>query len=92
MMRSSWLVLGLLVVGGSSSPVDRTREPGAAGADVVDAVVRLVDESCVFDDDDARFLRRLAYVESGDGADERTYAAADYDGGIWQVRDTGSSG
>ena len=85
-MSASWLVVGLLATAfvANGKPVDRTREPGAAGAEVVDAVVRLIDESGIFPDD-ARFLRRLAYVESGDGSDERTYRA-DYNGGIWQVR------
>jgi len=67
--------------------MDRTVEPGEAGAEVVEAVVDLVEGSCIFADD-ARFLRRLAYVESADGTDDKTYAA-DYHGGIWQVRDLG---
>jgi len=65
--------------------MDETREPGAAGAVVVDSVVRLLDDACVFPED-ARFLRRLAYVETTDGTADKTYTD-DYDGGIWQVRD-----
>jgi len=65
--------------------MDETREPGAAGAVVVDSVVRLLDDACVFPED-ARFLRRLAYVETADGTADKTYTD-DYDGGIWQVRD-----
>ena len=96
MSASTLLVLGLLaapsvVVTGPTPPppppagMDETREPGAAGAVVVDSVVRLLDDACVFPED-ARFLRRLAYVETADGTADKTYTD-DYDGGIWQVRD-----
>lgn len=39
--------------------------------------------SCLFNND-RLFLRRLAYVESRDGTDPKTYRQG-YDGGIWQV-------
>lgn len=41
--------------------------------------------SCIFSED-RLFLRRLAYVESRDGTDAKTYRAG-YNGGIWQVND-----
>lgn len=63
--------------------LDQTRQPGAVGASVVESVVSLVRESCLFADD-KRFLRRLAYVQSRDGTDPKTYRR-NYHGGIWQV-------
>jgi len=93
-MWASWLALGLLtalpiVIGDSLvdlMPLDRTRQSGSAGSKVIDAVTSFIDASCVFPND-KRFMRRLAYVESGDGSDEKTFRA-DYDGGIWQVNST----
>ena len=90
-MRVSWLALTLLtvlsvIVGDSKVdqvPVDETRQPGSAGRAVVDAVIELIEASCIFPDDKS-FMRRLAYVESTDGTDEKTFRD-DYDGGIWQV-------
>jgi len=89
--RAMWLAIGLLtalsvVIGDSLVdlvPLDQTRQPGSAGASVVDAVTRLIEVSCIFPDDKL-FMRRLAYVESDDGSDEKTFRT-DYDGGIWQV-------
>lgn len=86
-----WLALGLLtalpiVIGDSLVdlvPLDRTRQSGSAGSKVVDAVTSLIEASCIFPDDKL-FLRRLAYVESGDGNDEKTFRDY-YDGGIFQV-------
>jgi hypothetical protein len=46
---------------------------------VVDAVVNLIRESCLFADD-KRFLVRLAYVQSHDGHDAKTFRNG-YDGG-----------
>ena len=62
---------------------DRTRQPEAAGTDVVFASVSLIQESEIFPDD-KRFLRRLAYVETRDGVDINTFRSG-YFGGIWQV-------
>jgi len=88
---TSWLAFGLLtapsvVVGDSQVDLvsfDQTRQSGSAGAAVVDAVIGLIEASCIFPDDKL-FMRRLAYVESGDGTDEKTFRAG-YDGGVWQV-------
>lgn len=63
--------------------VDKTLLPNAHGPDVVEAVVNIIRESCLFADD-RRFLRRLAYVESRDGSAPKTFRAGYY-GGIWQV-------
>lgn len=63
--------------------VDMTLTPGTSGAAVVDAVIDKIHSRCIFNND-RLFLRRLAYVESTDGTDPKTYRQG-YDGGIWQV-------
>lgn len=65
------------------SAADLTRQPKATGPEVVEAVVNIIRESCLFADD-RRFLRRLAYVESQDGTSPSTFRNGYY-GGIWQV-------
>lgn len=45
---------------------DRTTERGATGTDVVYASISRLQASCIFPND-YQFLRRLAWVESGDG-------------------------
>lgn len=78
------LVLGLFYFQVCSGQVnDQTRVPGASGADIVEAVISLIHESCIFPND-RLYLRRLAYVESNDGTDTSTYRPG-YDGGIWQA-------
>jgi len=62
---------------------DRTRIPRQSGSDVVEAVVNLIREACIFPNDKL-YLRRLAYVESMDGMEVNTYRP-NYYGGIWQV-------
>ncbi|XP_071097399.1 uncharacterized protein [Haliotis cracherodii] len=62
---------------------DQTRVPGTSGEEVVEAVVSRIRESCTFSHDKL-FLRRLAYVETHDGTDAKTYRPG-YDGGIWQI-------
>ena len=63
--------------------VDRTREERAVGAEIVQAVVDLIRENCIYPKD-RLYLRRLAYVESKDGLDPSTFRSGFY-GGIWQV-------
>lgn len=75
--------LTFTLVGGQA---DLTRMPGTMGADVVEAVLQQIRESCVFPSD-SFFLRRLALVISKDGADPTTYAPG-FDGGIWQINQT----
>lgn len=65
------------------SAVDRTREDRAVGADIVQAVVDIIRENCIYPNDRV-FLRRLAYVESIDGKNTNTFRPKYY-GGIWQV-------
>ncbi|CAG2236748.1 unnamed protein product [Mytilus edulis] len=62
---------------------DQTRQPGAIGSEVVDAVVNLIKVSCLCADD-KRFLVRLAYVQSHNGYDAKTFRDG-YHGGIWQI-------
>ncbi|CAG2188029.1 unnamed protein product [Mytilus edulis] len=62
---------------------DKTRTPNASGSDVVEAVVNLIREACIFPNDKL-YLRRLAYVESMDGLEANTYRP-NYYGGIWQI-------
>ena len=76
-------VFCILLQSFASGQFDRTREPEAAGIDVVFASVSRIQESELFPDN-KRFLRRLAYVESRDGVDINTFRDG-YFGGIWQV-------
>ena len=47
-------------------PLHRMYQDGANGSDVVEAVVRKLNDSCIFPPDHG-FLRRIAYVETRDG-------------------------
>lgn len=66
---------------------DLTRIPGSNGTTVVQATDALIRCSGIFPDDH-QLLRRIAWVESKDGTDPRTYRQG-YHGGIWQVDLTG---
>ena len=71
-----------------NAQVDDTVTAGASGSDVVHAVVGRIEDgriegSKIFPNDN-QFLRRIAYVESKDGADQGTYRSG-YNEGIWQV-------
>ncbi|XP_067666686.1 uncharacterized protein [Haliotis asinina] len=81
MGRTVCLILAFAL--GVSSATDFTLSPGADGKVVVDAVIDRIRSKCIFGDD-RLFLRRLAYVESSDGEDPRTYRPG-YHGGIWQI-------
>ena len=74
------MVVNLLNVGVA---IDLTRVPEAYGANVVSATVALIQRSGIFPCD-SRIIRRLAYAESRDGEDLRTFRRG-YNGGIWQV-------
>ncbi|XP_061188685.1 uncharacterized protein LOC133196852 [Saccostrea echinata] len=67
--------------------VDRTREDRAVGPDIVQAVVDIIRENCIYPND-RLFLRRLAYLESNDGLNHNTFRPNFY-GGIWQVEESG---
>lgn len=77
------LLLCVLCWGLVLSAVDRTREDRAVGADIVQAVVDIIRENCIYPNDRV-FLRRLAYVQSKDGKNTNTFRQ-NYYGGIWQV-------
>jgi len=79
-------LLSVLVSIGSS--VDLTLVEQATGRAVVDAVVDIISQSCVFDND-RLMLRRIAYAETRDGAASYTFK---HGGGIWQVGHTGKNG
>ena len=66
-----------------ASCTDLTAVSGANGTDVVLATLRLLDDSDLFGDD-YQTLRRIAHVETRDGALE-----ASGGGGIWAVNETG---
>ncbi|XP_069121965.1 uncharacterized protein [Argopecten irradians] len=82
MISKILLVLGLVYVC-SGQIQDQTRVPEASGSAVVEAVINLIHQSCIFPSDKL-YLRRLAYVESKDGTANDTYRAGYY-GGIWQI-------
>ncbi|XP_061169390.1 matrilin-2-like, partial [Saccostrea echinata] len=63
--------------------VDKTREDGARGSAVVEAVVDLLRERCIISDDNF-YLRRMAYAASRDGEKSDTYLQG-FHGGIWQI-------
>ena len=62
---------------------DQTIVPETSGEAVVEAIVARIQLSAIFSDD-RMLLRRIAYVETRDGTDPRTYRTG-YNGGIWQV-------
>jgi len=78
-----FVVATVIVVADGNESNDQTLQPEASGAGVVEATVSKIEASCIFPDDKL-FLRRLAYVESGDGQHPDTFRK-DYFGGIWQV-------
>ncbi|XP_021949111.1 uncharacterized protein LOC110846614 [Folsomia candida] len=76
------IFIGVLALVYSQS-IDETLTPRSKGADVSEAVVRKIQRSGIFPHDQ-NLLRRLSYVESRDGEDDKTYRP-DYFGGIWQL-------
>ncbi|XP_046559879.1 uncharacterized protein LOC124268905 [Haliotis rubra] len=82
-MYPVWTLLFLPGVLGVRVGVDLTIAPGASGTAVVKAVVDRIRSNCILGDD-RLFLRRLAYVETTDGTNSKTYRSG-YDGGIWQI-------
>ena len=72
----SILAFGLL---GVDAAKDLTRIRDAKGADVVQAVISQIEVSGFFEDDH-RILRRIAYVETKDGANIPPFR-----GGIWAL-------
>ena len=84
--KSSMIVLFVVaLVGGVQAAVDLTVTEKATGSAVVNAVVDIISQSCVFDND-RLMLRRIAYAETRDGTASYTFTNG---GGIWQVGETG---
>ncbi|KAK3599236.1 hypothetical protein CHS0354_012845 [Potamilus streckersoni] len=82
-MRAICLVVILGCLCDTIFGIDLTLTSQAYGNEVVEAVINLIRENCIFAED-KRYLRRLAYFESHDGTDPKTYRSG-YHGGIWQV-------
>ena len=90
-MRTSWLstttsveiIIVAIVTMTSCQVYDTTVTPGAKGSGVVETVLDRLSIQCVFVDDKL-LMRRIAYVESADGANPNTFRDSYY-GGIWQV-------
>ena len=81
-VRVAILILAsLCAIFNVASAVDKTLEEGASGKDVVEAVVEKIRRANP--PDDSQFLRRLAYVETKDGASITNPATNT--GGIWNV-------
>ena len=78
------ILLSLLQV---KSAVDLTLQPEANGTLVVQACLAKISQSSIFSTNDQQMLRRIAYVETHDGADADTYTNTS-NGGIWQLRET----
>lgn len=78
------LYISILLCMGCEGFTDRTLEERAVGVDIVQAVVDIIRENCIYPNDRV-FLRRLAFVQSQDGLDVSTFRPNFY-GGIWQVR------
>ena len=51
-------------------PLHRMYQDGASGSDVVEAVVKHLEDSCIFLPDHG-FMRRIAYVETRDGTNNK---------------------
>ena len=82
-MAAKVIILSLLCFAVIQGQRDLTLVPNASGSDVVKAVVSKIETAGVFPTDH-RLLRRIAYVESLDGEETRTFRDG-YHGGIWQV-------
>lgn len=78
------ILLSLLQV---KSAVDLTLQPEANGTLVVQACLAKISQSSIFSTNDQLMLRRIAYVETHDGADADTYTNTS-NGGIWQLSET----
>lgn len=68
--------------------VDLTLQPETGGTVVVDACIAKISASGIFTSNDQQMLRRVAYVETRDGANSGTYSDPSNDGGIWQISST----
>ena len=73
-------LLAVLFFGANA--LDKTLDDGAIGSDVVQAVIAKLDASGIAFGDDHRLLRRLAFVETADGANSSSSSSA----GLWGLQ------
>lgn len=78
-----FLLISVILYFGARGAVDETLNNEAVGSDVVHAVIAKLDASGLFDSDH-RLLRRLAFVETADGAMNHNLCSDD--GGIWALQ------
>ncbi|CAH1787670.1 unnamed protein product [Owenia fusiformis] len=80
---TKFLAVCFIALLGGVLGIDKSLTADVSGEDVVEEVIEIIEGACIFPDDKL-FLRRLAFVESLDGKDTKTYRSG-YNGGIWQV-------
>lgn len=85
-MKVLVVFLGLLAL---SLGKDLTMEEYEVGVSVAEAVIDVIEQSCIFTDD-KQMLRRLAFLESNDGKADDTFEknGQKHYGGIWQLEET----
>ena len=83
-MLAIFLLILLSLLQQVKSAVDLTLQPEANGTLVVQACLAKISQSSIFSTNDQQMLRRIAYVETHDGADPDTYTNTS-NGGIWQL-------
>ena len=83
-MCTNVLLVVAFIPAALSTVHDDTIQPRAIGSSVVETVCLRLESSCIFQDDKL-LLRRIAFIESSDGNDPKTFRPGYY-GGIWQVR------
>ncbi|XP_070175590.1 uncharacterized protein [Littorina saxatilis] len=66
------------------NPGSLALRPRVGATPVTEAVIDLIGQSCIFDEDNL-FYRRVAFLETNDGTFGKTYGNSGYHGGIWQV-------
>lgn len=77
------ILVSLLIQLVTGQQHDLTRTNGAVGPEVVNAVISVIQRTCIFNDP-LLYLRRVAYVDTHDGTDPSTFASP-FQGGIWQA-------
>ena len=83
MMLKDCILLSLLLAVAKCQGQDLTIQEGTNGSAVVSACLSRLRDSEIFPSDN-EMLRRIAYVETGDGNSPDTYRA-NYHGGIWAL-------
>ena len=86
MILNEYLALSLLLACAKCQGLDLTIQEGTNGSAVVSACLSRLRDSEIFPSDN-EMLRRIAYVETGDGNNPDTYRV-DYHGGIWALDET----